>query len=59
MGSYGLDLTDAEILAAATETANLIAPELSIPIPARETQNAVISRIRNMAEKPGKPGEPT
>jgi AcrR family transcriptional regulator len=37
MGSYGLDLTDAEILAAATETANLIAPELSIPIPARET----------------------
>jgi AcrR family transcriptional regulator len=37
MGSYGLDLTDAEILAAATETANLIAPELSIPIAGRET----------------------
>jgi AcrR family transcriptional regulator len=59
MGSHGLDLTDAEILAAATETANLIAPELSIPIPARETQNAVISHTRNMAGKPGKPGEPT
>jgi AcrR family transcriptional regulator len=37
MGSYGLDLTDDEILAAATETASLIAPGFPVVAPACET----------------------